>query len=549
MKTSIAFSALALLGLGNMAMAMAAPDASNCARLTGVNMSQLQIKEARWVQGQSATSVQTGKPLHAHCLVTGELQAREGVPAAGGSAHYGIHFELRLPQQWAQRLYYEGGGGSNGVVAEAIGHVPSLRNGRGYLPALYRGFAVVTSDSGHSEDQNPGFGNDPQARVDYGYASIGKVTQVARTLIKAFYQQAPQWSYFAGCSKGGQEALQAMQRYGHLFDGIIAGAPGYRLPRAALAEAWDSQALASIAPKDSTGQPQLDKAFSDSDLALVAKAVIQQCAGDDGTADSLIVAPQRCSFDPARLACSGDKTSACLSRAQVDGLQRIFAGPTDAEGKPLYSRWFYDSGIASAGWRAWKLGSEGKPALNVSLGGGSLHHVFMTPPPAAFDIFKAPLQNLATGIATRTAQYPQSALDFMEADNSELAVFLARKGKLILYHGVSDPVFSTQDTLAYYQRLQQRYGASTADFARMFLVPGMNHCGGGDYALDTFDTLDPIIDWVEHDKAPQRLTASAGLNAGQHLKPGLTRPLCPFPAAAHYVGSGDPDQASSFDCR
>ncbi|MDE1168529.1 MAG: tannase/feruloyl esterase family alpha/beta hydrolase [Pseudomonas sp.] len=547
MKPIALFSSMALLGLS--CSALAAPDAASCAKLAGLSLAQLHITEARWVQSESPTSLQTTKPLPAHCLVRGELQAREGVPAAGGPAHYGIHFELRMPLQWARRLYYEGGGGSNGVVAEAVGHVPSLKNGPGYVPALYRGFAVVTSDSGHSAAQNPGFGTDPQARVDYGYASIGKVTAVARSLIKAFYTQDPRWSYFAGCSKGGQEALQAMQRYGNLFDGIVAGAPGYRLPRAALAEAWDSQTLAALAPKDANGQAQLDKAFSDNDLALVANAVIKQCAGDDGTADSLIVAPQRCSFDPASLQCTGGNASACLSGAQVEGLKRIFAGPKDAAGKPLYNHWLYDSGIASAGWRAWKLGSAGKPALNLTLGGGSLNHVFMTPPPAQFDILTAPMASIASGIAARTAQYPQSALDFMEAASTELSAFHARKGKLILYHGVSDPVFSAQDTIDYYQRLQQRYGAGTHDFARLFLVPGMNHCGGGDYALDTFDTLDPIIDWVEHQKAPKSLTASAGPSAGQHLKPGLTRPLCPFPSAAQYRGQGDPDQASSFDCR
>jgi feruloyl esterase len=309
--------------------------------------------------------------------------------------------------------------------------------------------------------------------------------------------------------------------------------------------------LAAIAPKTADGKADLTRAFTDADLDLVSRAVIKQCAGHDGTDDQLITDPEACQFDPASLQCSGDKADDCLSAPQVTALHKIFGGAKGKDGTALYSPWLYDSGIGSPGWRVWKMGNAKTPALNLILGGLSTKYVFMTPPSADFDILTTPVDDIYAAVAATDAAYKTSALDFMVADKTALEPFLKHKGKLILYHGVSDPVFSALDTIRYYKKLQEKYQGGTTDFARLFLVPGMNHCGGGQYALDSFDTLDPIVAWVERGKAPDRLVATASTDAhsGSRLRPGLSRPLCPYPQTPHYRGTGNGDEAAAFDCR
>lgn len=545
---------LCVLWFAAPATAASAAGAPACAGLARVQQPGLRITGSEWVT-QAQPDIEALGPMPPHCRVTGVLDERHGVPAPLNmpegqrfSDLYGIHFELRLPETWSGRFYYEGGGGSDGVVKPAIGHIPGLANRPGYSPALYRGFAVVTSDAGHSENQNTGFGMDPRARLDYAYASIPRVRGTARALITAFYGRQPRFSYFAGCSKGGQEAMEAMQRDGAAFDGIIAGAPGYRLPLSAVAEVWDTRALAAAAPAGPDGKPDLPRAFSGADLKLVADAVVRQCGGQDGTDDSLITRPQDCRFDPAVLQCHAGGDDRCITEAQVTALHTVFGG-VRAGGAQVYPGWFYDSGIASPNWRAWKLGSATRPALNVAIGGASLRYVFLTPPGQDFDMFTTPVEQVLAGVKAVSGIYTTPSVTFMTADDTRLTAFRAHHGRMILYHGTSDPVFSAQDTIGYYDAIKQRHGAATADFARLFLVPGMTHCGGGDFALDSFDTLDAVTAWVEHGHAPDRLVATAAKGSGSGLKPGISRPLCPYPRSSQYRGSGDPDDAGSFVCQ
>lgn len=523
-----------------LALAAASPvlaaGPETCRALIGQAPSGGRITEAVWMEeGAQRADIEGAAALPAHCLVRGVLAERRGVPAplnrpdpsgaAAFSDRYAIRFELRLPQAWQERFFYEGGGGANGVVKLAIGHVPGLQSTQGYAPALARGFAVVTSDSGHDETQNVGFGVDPQARLNYAYASLAPVNEAARGLVLAFYGSAARHAYFLGCSKGGQEALQAMQRLGDQFDGIVAGAPGFHLARAAVAEAWDSQALAAISPIGADGRPDLARAFSAEDLNLVAEAVVRSC----GDADRRITDPAACRFDPAVLQCRTGDSSACLTAPQIGALRTIFGGARSAAGAEIYPGWFYDSGIGSPGWRQWKLGAPGRPALNLALGGSSLRQVFVTPPDQpGFDILTTPIDSILAGIHATAGAYTTPSDVFMTADRTDIADFAGHHGRLILFHGVSDPVFSAQDTLRYHEALTKAQGP---DMARLFLVPGMTHCAGGDYALDSFDTLDAITAWVEQGKAPDRLIATAGKGAGGKLAPGLSRPICAYPGA------------------
>ncbi len=536
-----------LLALAISSQAHAA-DANRCARLTGLHVPNGVVTSAQWQEAVPHDDASAAKALPAHCLVEGVLDRRTGQPAptngtgpAASNDQYAIHFELRLPLEWAGRFFYQGGGGSDGIVNPATGVIPSWRDGP---RALARGFAVVSSDAGHTQDQNAGFGVDPKARIDYGYASIGRVAEIAKRVIREFYGEKPKWSYFAGCSKGGQEALQAMQRYGAEFDGIISGDPGYRLPHAAIAQVADTQAFSRAAPRSEDGRIQLARAFSQGDLDLVADAVRHQCGGAD---EGFNYRPDACKFDPVVLQCKAGKTDQCLSAVQVQALHAVFDGAKTADGHPLYTPWPYDSGIASANWREWKLGDDQHPSRAETLGAGSMQYVFSTPPRNSFDIFTASLPDLEQSIHRKTAQYSQSAAEFMDADSVDLAGFKSHGGKLLIYHGGSDPVFSVLDTIDYFKHVQSAYGKHTADFARLYVVPGMNHCSGGDYALDSFDSLDAMVKWVEQEQAPQSIVAHAGASAGAKLPAGMTHPLCPYPQRAHYL-KGDKNDASSFVC-
>lgn len=532
-----------------------------CASLKNVHLAGVDITDATWLPDGSRTNAAGGivASLPAHCVVHGVIDQRHGVPAPVQSAEstsspqfndrYGIHFELRLPQTWARRFLYQGGGGSDGVVIDAVGLIPSLSDSHGYAAALSRGFAVVSSDAGHTDDQNPSFGMDPQARVDYGYASIGRVTPVAKQLIARFYDAAPEHSYFAGCSKGGQEALQAMQRYGDQFDGIVSGDPGLRLPHAAVAEINDVQAVASVAPRDDKGLPDLARSFSDGDLQLVANGVLKLCGGRDGLSDGMIYDPEHCSFDPRVLECKGDKSADCLSAGQVNALHRIFDGAKTSTGQQVYAKWPYDTGIASPGWRLWKLGNAKTRALNATLGVGSMRYVFATPPLVDGDPSTMPISALNQLIAQSNGMYRQAAVQFMDADPVDTDGFRRHGGKLLIYHGTSDPVFSVFDTIDYFKRFQQHDPNDSENTARLFLVPGMNHCSGGDYALDSFDSLQAMVEWVEDGVAPDHLVAEAGRHSGGRLPASMTRPLCAYPETPHYAGSGDSGNAANFVCR
>ena len=307
-----------------------------------------------------------GAELPAQCRVRGEINPRTG---ADGK-HYGIQFELRLPQQWQNRMLFQGGGGLDGFLANAIGSIPTL--GLTAAPALARGYAVVSMDGGHP-NMDPSFANDQQARIDYAYAAIGKVTAQAKRLIQRYYSAAPEHSYFMGCSNGGCEAMIAAQSYPTEFDGVVVGNPGFHLSRAAVGEAWDTKTFTDIAPRNSEGKPILSQAFTPADLKLVSDAVLERCDDLDGIKDGIINNYQACHFYPVG---QSGQSENCLSGKQVSALHKVFSGAKNSKGEALYSSWPYDAGISADGWRSWKLGTstdaDHPNASNATLGAGHL---------------------------------------------------------------------------------------------------------------------------------------------------------------------------------
>jgi hypothetical protein len=472
-----------------------------------------------------------GQPLVAHCLVTGRMAERVG---ADGKP-YAIGFELRLPDDWNGRLLYQGGGGNDGVVRPAVGSQAT----RGF--ALNQGFAVVTTDAGH-QGSTADFGFDPIARVDNAYNAHDRVAVLAKEVVGRYYGRPAHHAYFVGCSGGGRQGMMFTQRFPSYFDGVLAMAPAMRVAKGAtVAVAWDTQALQSIAPAGADGRPVLSQALSDTDLALVRKAILDRCDAGDGVADGLVSNPDACRFDVRTLQCRGTKNSGCLAPAQVGALERIMGGAKDSRGTALYFGWPWDPGIGHPrnDWRAWKLGTSATAqpnSMDVVLMQDALQGYFVTPPDRSLTL-------LSFDVDRDPQRMDAYAWIFNTADDASLTAFKARGGKLLIAHGLADPIFSAYESVDYIGRIRAEYGEGASDFARLFLVPGMGHCQGG-AATDSFDGLDALVQWVERGRAPQSIMAS-----GTAVFPNRTRPLCPYPQYARYIGSGDPEDGRNFVCR
>jgi feruloyl esterase len=510
--------------------------------------------------------------LPEHCEVKGKLAERAG---ANGQ-RYAINYRLRLPTTWNGRFFFEGGGGSNGNLGAAVG----VLQGNQPTVALALGYAVVSQDSGHDNATNNDpmrggsqtFGFDPQARIDFGYNSYDQVARASKAIITRYYGRAAEKSYFAGCSEGGREGMMLSQRFPNEFDGILACSPGFNLPRAAVAEAWDSQAFADVARAsnllDANNQPFLNKTFTDQDLQLVSRAVLESCDALDGAEDGMVQSFTACTTAAvtpklSAITCTGAKADTCLSPAQVTALKKVFAGARTSKGEAVYASWAWDAGIGgkvgdayNQGWRIWKLGPYGAPAnaaINLTLGASALPSIFVTPPvavpmaaggPAAYAL-AFDVNRYRPALANRADEFRQSALEFMKADSTDLAAFKARGGKLVIAQGVSDPVFSILDTIAWWNALDRFNRGRAAEFVRLFAVPGMNHCAGGP-STDQFDAFGALVNWVEKDVAPDRIVATARMGTPW---PGRTRPLCVYPAQARYKGTGNLEDADSFACQ
>jgi hypothetical protein len=554
--------ACALLLAAASTPALSADAPQRCASLAQAMQGQWPDKTTRIV---SADFRPDGPPgaLPAHCEIIGVLQERTG----SDGRPYAIRFHVRLPAVWNERLLFQGGGGTDGAIGDALGRARSPMLG---LPAAAaRGFAVVSQDSGHDNatDADPkfagaaAFGFDAVARENHGHAALKAVTDATQALLAGYYGQRPRWSYFEGCSKGGQEALAMAERYPTDFDGIVAGAPGLSLPRAAVAQAWDTQtyAGASRVPGTHVTLNQLAISLTNADLQLAAAAILAACDADDGVVDGMVGDFQKCTAARIRpqlqqRTCAAGKQDTCLTATQIEALLRGFGGPRDEHGAGLYSDWPWDPGITDAGWRAWKLGSPGgRPAINVGLGAGALASIFTTPPTPVSATPQELLDYLmsfdfdhdAPRIYATNAQFPRSAWTEVGARSTDLRAFYGHGGKLVIYQGAADPVFSLLDTVSWFQDVQRRSGDGARGFARLFAVPGMSHCGGGP-ATDQFDALGALMQWVEHGQAPDQIPASAGKSSPW---PGRTRPLCAFPKVARYNGTGDIERAENFQCR
>jgi feruloyl esterase len=557
-----------------LARAASAQSAGQCTALTDLAASQLPNRTTAIVTATpKPASAAIGTPggrgslpaLPAHCDLRGKINERSG---ANGQ-HYAINFHMRLPSEWNGKFFFEGGGGSNGNIGEALGNLQGQQTGN----ALTLGYAVVSQDSGHDNATNNDpklngtqtFGLDPQARLDFGYNSYDQVTQAAKALIKAYYGKPPERSYYVGCSEGGREAMMMSQRFPDYYDGILACSPGFKLPKAAVAEAWDVQAFASAAREtginDANGQPLLNKTFTDADLTLAANAILSACDKLDGLEDGIISNFRACTHALVKpkleaLTCKGAKDVSCLTASQITALEKVYGGAKNSKGESLYSDWAWDAGIGNGGWRSWKIGAFAAPAntaINATLGSGAVSAIFSTPPvptpsggaaPIAF-MLGLNMDTDAPKIFAESGTYTKSSWDFMMASNTDLSAFKRHGGKLLITHGVSDPIFSVNDTISWLDEVNKKNKGKAADFVRFFAIPGMTHCGGGP-STDRFDAFSALVAWVEKKTAPDSIVATAGPATPW---PGRSRPLCSYPAIPRYKGAGSIEDAASFRCQ
>lgn len=448
------------------------------------------------------------------CKVTGTINARTG---AGGKP-FALGFEVALPDKWNGRFLMQGGGGLNGTLNPALGAVAA-----GDVPALARGFAVASTDGGHRGAVfDFAFQADQRAALDFALASVPTVATLAKRIVAARYGAPAHHSYMTGCSTGGREGMLAAQRFPELFDGVIVGAPAMRTGWSNLGMAHAAVAFNQAAPRDAQGTPIPSRIFSEADRKTILQGMLAQCDGLDGLKDGVIDNVAACNFDPARLQCSGAKGDDCLSAAQVKAMQEAYRSPKDTAGNDLYAAYPYDTGNVETG--------PGIPGFLPTGGPG---------------IFGPANVALTLDADEGARKVRADGMQMLTDTNiwTNLSTFLGRGGKILFFHGVSDPWFSANDTLDYFHRAEAANGpANWANASRFYMVPGMSHCGGGANSYSSFDMLTSLVNWVE------KGVPAAAVPASRTLPTPAKRPLCPFPQYARFNGTGDSAKPESYSC-
>ncbi|WP_313816152.1 tannase/feruloyl esterase family alpha/beta hydrolase [Citricoccus sp.] len=515
----------------------ASAEAPECAALSGFEFESTTITGAEVVA--AGTLSNRGEEIGEHCLVTGQMNERTS-PVDG--EEYAIGFEMRLPRDWGGQYLYQANGGLDGSVSTALGRVGGGESG------LQMGMAVISSDAGHTGSQNPTFGLDPQARLDYGYQAVGTLTPMAKALVEEAYGSAPEYSYLTGGSNGGRHTMVGASRYTDEYDGFLALAPGFNLPQAAVAQLWGAQQWNTVATSE-----DLNSALTPPERELLADAILAQCDELDGLPDGLVQDQDGCGevFSVADHVptCEADRDGTCLSEEQKAVVTTVFAGATTSDGTALYSSFPYDPGLVQPGWGSWKFDSP------ISRDSVAVGYIFSTLPYApALNSLRDFVLNLDIDEANASIYategiYTESAMEFMTPPDLEFNDLQASGGKMMVIHGASDGVFSPDDTSAWYRELNETHGGDASDFVQYYEVPGMGHVSGGP-ATDQHDALAALVSWVEDGDRPERLEAwvnPANDQVPEDWSSERSRPLCIYPAVATYTG-GDAESAASFEC-
>lgn len=410
--------------------------------------------------------------------------------------------------------------------------------------AVMQGYASAGTDTGHAAsavDANWALGH-PEKIVDFGYRGIHEMTVNGKAAVKAFYGEGAKHSYFMGCSNGGRQGLMEAQRYPEDYDGIIAGAPANYWTHLVASAIWDMQATT------------LDEAsyIPASKIPALAHAVVTACDAKDAVREGILNDPRECHFDPASMLCKAGDSDSCLTQPQVMALKKLYGGAHDSKGRAVFPGFVPGGEEGEGGWSMWITGPAPGKALLFAFGNG--YFANMVYEKSDWDYKKA---NFDDAVAASDKKFA----GVLNAMNADMKAFESRGGKLIIYHGWSDPGISPLSAVNYYESVVKKMGQKDADtFVRLYMVPGMQHCSGGP-GTDLFGGfgISPVNDpqhnmslaleeWAEKGTAPSAVIASKAQGEGPAAKVTMSRPLCAYPEEAKYRGFGDPRDAGSFTC-
>jgi Tannase and feruloyl esterase len=474
----------------------------------------------------ASTTIVSAAPVSASSNTLGDYAGCE----VNGLIAPQIQFQLILPTQNYQGKYLQLGCG--GYCGTDTLSAPAASYG--CVPVTTGQFAEATDNEGHSGAVFSGaFAADLNLRVDFGYASEHALAVAAKAIIAAFYGHRPAESYYDGCSQGGHEALLEAQRYPADFNGIIAGAPASILtPLNIFYQGWNT--LANTGPG---GQPILTAA----DLPPLHAAVVKACDALDGTKDGLIADPFACHWNPRTIQCAPGQTSTaadfCLTAAQVTTVNKLYDGPTNSRGQLLYPGWELRG--SEDNWTPWIVPPGGPESGSIDWGIATQTIKYLMGSTADPDLTINDIQ-FTTAYFTKLMNETAGIYD---ATDPDLTAFRNDGGKLILWQGLADPAISPVGTIAYYQAVQNYMGgpAATQEFARLFMLPGVSHCGGGD-GPDSFNGLGALVNWVQNGQAPASLITSKVVNGAVTQ----TRPVYQYPLIAVDTTGGPITEASSY---
>ena len=508
---------------------------NSCEKLAQTAIPQAKITSARtiaagampvpasvppWLQ----SSASLFKSLPAFCRVSVVSQP---------SADSDIQMEIWMPiSGWNEKFQGQGNGGFAGYID---------------YPAMARsvalGYATASTDTGHASkgwapEANWALGH-PEKIIDYGYRGIHEMTEIAKKMAATFYGHPPQHSYFDSCSNGGRQALMEAQRFPEDYNGILAGAPANYWTHLLSDGLWNAQAT--------TNDPA--SYIPSAKIPAIAAAVNTACDAQDGVKDGILNDPRACHFDPAVMACKAGNSDQCLTPPQITALKKLYEGAHDASGQ-IFPGFLPGAEDGQEGWSAWITGPAPGQALLIAFTDGFFAD--MVYDNADWNYKTANLSESVKLADTKEAKN-------LNATDPNLERFHARGGKLVIYHGWNDPAIPAPNTVNYYEDIEKHMGtAATESFVRLYMVPGMQHCGGGPGATSFgADLTDPEKDpqhnmrmalenWVEKSAAPEEIIASRYAQGGG--RPTMTRPLCPYPQEAKYKGSGDTNEAENFAC-
>jgi len=440
-----------------------------------------------------------------------------------------IKIEVWMPtSNWNGKFHGVGNGGWSGAV----------NYDNGMIDPVKRGYATASTDTGHTGDVGDASWAfyHPEKVIDFAHRAVHEMTVKGKAIVKAFYGTVPRFSYWSGCSTGGKQAFHESQQYPEDYNGLISSAPSNFWTHLEVAQVWRSRAVlrdpASYIPA--------------SKLPLIYNAMLTACDRLDGIADGILDDPRRCSFDPGTLLCQGADAPTCLTAGQVEAVKKIYAGPRNARtGELIFPGFLYGTEL---GWRPFIAG----PGMGSRIADSFYKYI----------VFQDVNWDFRTFDFDKDVAFADKLAPIMNSTNPDLSQFKAHGGRMILLHGWSDPNIPAQNSINYYESVvaniehqhdkDLKAGAGAIrggvdDFFRLFMIPGMWHCSGGP-GPNTFDALSALEQWVENGVPPDKITATKYVNDDATKGVVMTRPLCPFPKEAVYIGRGSTNDAANFVC-